>query len=457
MSAAANPQAFSARGTLAIVVAGLISFVVLLGWLGTGAPRENNGGAHAMGKGIAGYAALAAMLGAEGHSVRYNRAPKGSGDAALMVLTPPHEIDPKDIALILDRRRAGIGPTLLILPKWQTEALPSDPRVDPRSWRARLLGPPKAPAGWTAIVGARGPQWHGVLDKIGVSLGAEKGPAAHGWMTADGVRGPLADDHRVLAGGGTDDEGAALVPLVRSGDGRILAGYFADGGSYPALEQLAGTAVSGHESNFRPLVVVFEPDLFNNRGMATRETALLADRLIAALAPADDSGAPADIEFDLALDGLGAPRNLLTLAFTPPFLAATICLLVAVAGAVWSGFVRFGPSRDGAPAARVGRIALVSGGARLLLRARRHHLLTRPYADAVRERLLAALALPRAQADAAIERIQATRAPGTRRFSLAVARLEVARQPATITAAAAELHTIEQALIHASPSAGPQS
>jgi hypothetical protein len=35
-------------------------------------------------------------------------------------------------------------------------------------------------------------------------------------------------------------EGKALIPLVRSGDGRILAAFLDDDGYYPALNDFAG-------------------------------------------------------------------------------------------------------------------------------------------------------------------------------------------------------------------------
>jgi hypothetical protein len=203
----------------------------------------------------------------------------------------------------------------------------------------------------------------------------------------------------------------------------------------------------------KPLVIVFEPDLLNNRGLADRTTALLAQRLILASA----GRGVQRIVFDLSLAGLGTARNLLTLAFSPPFLAATICLILAMVVAIWRGFNRFGPARTGDPAVPLGKTVLVAGGAALLLRARRHHLIARPYADATRERLIVALGLPRrrptAETDIAIARIQQAVAPGTAPFGEVAARLVAAGGAArkaapAIAAQAAQLHSIEQALAH---------
>ena len=456
MSAARNPAAFGSRGTLALIAAGFVSFLVLLVWLGTGEAPANNGGAHGLGKGIAGYAALATMLGADGHQVGFNRVPAHVGGDELVVLTPLPEVDIKDMKTLVQSRRNGVGPTVLVLPKWQTILLDTDPRKPAdstgRAWSG-VFGAPRAPTGWTTIVGVEGPHWQGFLDKTGVSLGRKSAPAAHGWRSADGASGPLPDDHVVLSGGGLDDAGAPLVPLVRGGDGRILAGYFADGGVYPALERLAGADTGGdaaenRSAELKPLIIVFEPDLLNNHGLADKATALMARRLILASA----GRGVQRIVFDLSLAGLGAPRNLLTLAFSPPFLAATICLILAMALAIWRGFARFGPALVGDPALPAGKAVLVAGGAALVLRARRYHLIGGPYADAARERLIVALGLPRRrptpETDAAIERIQRAVAPGTTPFGEVAARLTEARAAPSLAAQAASLHHIEQALGH---------
>jgi hypothetical protein len=457
-----NPAAFGPRGTFALIAAGFVAFLALLYWIGTGEAPANNGGAHGLGKGIAGYAALAGMLSADGHDVGFNRVPRHLGGDEVMVLTPLEFADIKDIKAVIAARRAGRGPTILVLPKWRTTLLDSDPRTPRgkgnRAWTS-VFGAPRAPSGWTTIEGASLPHWPGLLDRVGVALGHVNGPAAHGWRSGDGAAGALPDDHVVLSGGGSDDAGAPLVPLVRSGDGRILAGYFADGGSYPALDAMAGIDPTGdttenRPAGIRPLVIVFEPDLLNNRGMANEATATLARRLVLASA----GRGVQRIVFDVSLAGLGAPRNLLTLAFSPPFLAATICLILAMAAAIWRGFARFGPPLVADPTLPAGKVALVAGGAALLLRARRHHLIAAPYADAARERLMVALGLPRlrpvAETDAAIARIQHSLAPDTMPFGEVAARLAAAKGAGAITAQAAELHQIEQALAHAGQRGG---
>ncbi|EGD60347.1 hypothetical protein Y88_2221 [Novosphingobium nitrogenifigens DSM 19370] len=446
-----NSAPFGPRAMVALVCVGFIAFVALLAAMGTREPRADNGGAHGLGKGISGYAALAAMLSAEGRTVDFTRMPGSAEANALLIVTPLAWADGKDIAQVVNRHRLT-GPVLVVTPKWQAVPLTSDPRVTPSRWNP--FGAPKPPRGWSTVVGTEPPEWKGFLDRTSVRLEQPGGPPAHGWRSADGQSsGPLPDDHVVLSGQGEDDGHHGITPLVTSADGRVLAGYFADGGAYPALDRMAGlTAPTGEDRDMHPLVIVFEPDLLDNMGLADRQTGLLADRLIrAAAGDAEGDAAARPIAFDLSLAGLGQPRNLLSLAFQPPFLAATICLILAAAASIWLGLARFGPALVAAPAIASGKVALVTGSAELILRARRHHLIGAPYAEAARERLIAALGLPRrrpeAETDAAIDRILETRMPGTIPFSTAAHQLGSARRAHDIAAAAAQIHRIERALV----------
>jgi len=48
------------------------------------------------------------------------------------------------------------------------------------------------------------------------------------------------------------------------------------------------------------------------------------------------------VDFDVSLHGIEANRNIIKLMVTPPFLAATLCLLAAGGLVMWQGFNRFG-------------------------------------------------------------------------------------------------------------------
>lgn len=424
-----NENPFSRRMALMLVLFGAGVFVLLLWMVGAGmaSGTTNDGGGHAGGRGLNGYAALAGYLEKRGYTVRRSRSAGALDDPGLLVLTPPAQAKGEALAKIVAARRE-IGPTLVVTPKWIGAPAPA--------------GTAGAKKGWTLLLGTDSPKWQGFLDDVGVAIGPMKG----GWHGA-GAAGTLPKPETVLSG-----QGARLVPLVIGADGRVLAAYI-DDGFYPMLARLAlsPSAVAHNDDDdedviSHPVIVVFEPDLLDNWGMARRENALLADRLFAAAVGDTGRG----VSFDLTQNGLAASPNLLTLAFTPPFLAATLCLLLAALAAGWRAFLRFGPPRRTARAIAFGKRTLVANAAGLIRRSRRLHLTSRPYADAARERLVRALALPRladAEAtEAAIDRALAARAPDAPLFSATAARLRASRRADDMVKAAQDLHSLERTL-----------
>ncbi|PNU01858.1 hypothetical protein [Novosphingobium guangzhouense] len=444
----ANP--FSLWAVLAIVVLGALLFVALLWMIGTGIGMgtANDGKAHVEGKGLNGYAAMADYLERRGFAVEMTRNPGALERSGLLVLTPPAIMKGKDIDKIV-RARRYIGPTLVIVPKWQAMR----PIREQRD---------KAKKGWVRLGGAGTLEWPGFFDEISVATASARNGRAT-WAGA-GLSGTLPDGKVVMSGAGT-----RLVRIVAGAGqpqepgqpqeqgqpqehGRTLAGFMDDGGSYQGLEAIALDRVlhSGEDDQRFPVVFVFEPDLLDNYGMARFENAQLAEALVRATG-VERGGA---VVFDMTLPGYGRAQNLLTLAFTPPFLAATLCLLLAAVAVGWRAFLRFGPPLVPERAIAFGKRALVSNAAGLVRRTRRFHLLGPPYADRVRERLIAALGLPRAlhpdEADAAIDaavsRALAARGAQGEPFSVLAARLRAAGRPHDLLKAARDLHALERTL-----------
>jgi len=426
-----NP--FSRWAVLAIVLLGAALFVALL-WMiatGTGMGSANDGQAHVEGKGVNGYAAMADYLERRGYAVDHVRNPGALDQPGLLVLTPPPFAKGKEIDKIVSARRY-VGPTLVIVPKWTaTEPTPEQQK--------------KAKKGWVRLSGTMPPNWVGFLDDLSVQI-TEVPKASATWKAA-GLTGMLPRPGAVLSGAGT-----GLVRIVGTQDDKLtLAGFMDDGGSYPGLEAIAQDRVlhSGEEEDedLQPIVMVFETDLLDNYGMARFENAQLAEALVRAAGV--KPGGP--IAFDMTLNGYGRSQNLLTLAFTPPFLAATLCLLLAALVVGWRAFLRFGPPLAPERAIAFGKRALVANAAGLVRRTRRLHLLGPPYADRARERLVSALALPRTldadHAAAAIDRALAARGADGEPFSVIAARLRAARRSPDLLKAARDLHALERMLI----------
>ncbi|MEJ2410461.1 MAG: DUF4350 domain-containing protein [Novosphingobium sp.] len=423
----ANP--FSRRAVLGIVLIGSALFLALLWMIGTGTGfgSANNGQAHAASKGLTGYAAMADYLERRGYAVRKVRNEGALAGPGLLVLTPPAFASGKDIEKIVAARRYK-GPTLVITPKWVELPPAQDQQKD-------------AKKGWVRLGGTRGANWQGFLDDVTVEVGKVDANGQPARWSGFGLSGTLPDRNALLWG-----KGERLVPLVIEQDGRILAALIDDGGSYPRLTY--GRRHSEVEDqDLYPLVVVFEPDLLDNYGMARRSSAQLLDRLIPEMEV--EKGAP--VLFDLTLNGLGRSDNLLTLAFTPPFLAATLCLLMAALIIGWRAFLRFGPPFAPDRAIAFGKLALVANSAGFVRRSGRLHLLAGPYAERARERLAQALALPHTlspdQTAEAIDRALASRHPDSEPFTAIVARLKAARRPHDLLKAARDLHALERMLI----------
>lgn len=419
--AAASP--FSTRALLAVLGVGAAAFLLLLyaigaGWTGN---TDRNGGAHAAANGLNGFAGLVRLLEARGHEVSLSRSAAELDTEGLLIVTPQHGADVEELDGVISGRRYT-GSTLVILPKWF--AVPADQATDA-----------DVPRGWVALGGALPPEWAAKLD---VLQGGAIAPAwARGWRGM-GRSGALPDAKTLVT-----LKAENLVPLVRDDRGRPLAGFVQDGGTYPVLAEAASAPSPDSDDPDRwAVVMVAEPDLLNNYGLADRRRAELAVALVEAALEGQDI----PIVFDLSIAGLGQADNLLTLAFRPPFLAATLCLLLAALVIAWRGLRRFGPPLVEAPALAMGKRQLAENSAALVERARRVHLLGPPYAALVAARLAALLGIrdadPEAR-DAAIARALAERGLADD-YSARAEALRRARKPAELLRAAGALKTLER-------------
>lgn len=364
---AGNP--FSQRAVLGIVLFGAIAFLLTLYFIGMDEMGNdpNDSGGHASAKGLNGYAALVQLMERRGHTVTVSRKEGDLGNEGLVILTPPHGAKGEDLARIANERRYT-GPTIVILPKWMASALPKDQKG--------------VKQGWVELYGPQLPEWEGFADDVSIALGVSPS-----WRSSH-LSGKLPTHDHVLSG-----SGPTLVPLVRDADGKhVLAGFVQDDGYYSGLNVMAGVDQfsGGEDEEMFPLIFVFEPDLLNNYGMANRSNAMLAEELVDAALNGED----APIYFDLTQNGMARSMNLLTLAFTPPFLAATLCLIIAAIVVGWRALRRFGPPLAEGRAIAFGKRQLVENSAGFIRRTRRLHLLGPPYATLMRKRIARTLGLP---------------------------------------------------------------
>ena len=419
---------FSRRSAIALIVFGGAVFVALLYLLGMGEPNRdaNDGGAHALGKGLTGYAALVELLEASGQDVDISRDAASLTDESLLVLTPPLGADAEDIQTIIEDRRY-VGPTMLVLPKWRAMRVPPGVSSD-------------AEDGWVILAGSQSPEWLSQLDAL---------PDGETRLDKDVTRwSGLGYSGRPVAPNAVQSiSGNDLVALVRDDHGQMLAGYL-DDGSYPDLAKSAGRSAvyDDRDDDQWPIVVVAEPDLLNNYGFSQRSNGEAGRALV--LAALDGYDLP--IVFDTTLNGLGGTQNLLTLAFTPPFLAATLCLILAGIVVGWRAFNRFGPPLAEARAIAFGKRQLVANSAALIQRARRPHLLADPYARLMRYRIAKRLGLRErgepGEVEAAIDETLNRRQPDEPSFSSLAAEMRGARGPNELLRAARALKSLERTI-----------
>lgn len=136
--------------------------------------------------------------------------------------------------------------------------------------------------------------------------------------------------------------------------------------------------------------ILSEPDLINTMAFETQSGAHLASAIINEII--GEAGLEWQvIDFDVSLHGIESNRNIVKLMVTPPFLAATLCLLAAGGLVAWQGFNRFGdPTRVRADYAQ-GPVSLAETAAEFMEIAGRAQGTGEAYAGLIRRQVAEAL------------------------------------------------------------------
>jgi len=124
-----------------------------------------------------------------------------------------------------------------------------------------------------------------------------------------------------------------------------------------------------------------EPLAFNSQGGAQIANAIVDD----IIAHADINQLSVDI--DVSLHGIQSNQNIVKLMMTPPFLAATLCLLAAGILVAWQGFNRFGDPARVRPDYRQGPVSLARTAAEFMGIANRAHHTGEDYAELIRRQV----------------------------------------------------------------------
>ena len=132
--------------------------------------------------------------------------------------------------------------------------------------------------------------------------------------------------------------------------------------------------------------VLSEPDLVNTMAFTSQGGAMLASALIDDVI--DEAGIDLlTADFDVSLHGIQSNRNIIKLMVTPPFLAATLCLLAAGGLVAWQGFNRFGDPSRMKPDYAQGPVSLARTAAEFMGIANRAHRTGEAYAELLRRQV----------------------------------------------------------------------
>ncbi len=155
---------------------------------------------------------------------------------------------------------------------------------------------------------------------------------------------------------------------------------------YDVIMRIDGHAVLIRLKDSRTFLIS-EPDLLNTIAFQTQTSARLALGVIdEVLIESEAEFYHAD--FDVSLHGIEENRNLVKLMVTPPFLAATLCLLLAGGLIGWQGFNRFGDPVIERPDYAQGPVSLAETAAEFIEVANRTHRTGADYAELVRRQVI---------------------------------------------------------------------
>jgi hypothetical protein len=395
-----HASVFNPRLVAGIVAAGIAAFAafLLLFAYADDFRSGHDGRGHPLSVSAIGFSGLVKLIGLQGGDARLIRNPIELDREDLVVVALEERTGAKAVAELLKARDER--PTLLILPKW---AVAPNPLRQEWVQAAGLNLPAMNAAALKEVAAVEVHQYR--LRGRGAATGRE---------ALEGLEVPLGASLQTVSG-------EALEPVLVAAGGRMLIARVGE----------------------RPLYILAEPDLMNNRGLKdparARATLAILDRL-------STSGARA-VDFDLTVNGFGRKPGVLRLAFEPPFLALTLALFVAALLAGLHGAFRFGPAARDDRAVPLGKAALVENSAGLFRLARREAAVGPAYADLIREAAAhasgAGPSLTGEALDLYLDRLSPPEAP----FSALAGRAAAARNRFDLLAAARDLFSWKKDLI----------
>jgi hypothetical protein len=339
-----------ALGLVVVSALSLLAYVVLNAF----APElrgDQTGSSNVLSKSAIGFAGLKVLLDASGEATLIDRGEKSADRSgySLTILTPEiFGTSSKDLA----QTARAKGSHLVVLPKWLVASDPEHP-------------------GWALKLDALDAKEIGaLLDDLskGTKIARRKGVAKVALSWSDVPEQPPASSTPIRLDTLQTLSGKNWLPVLADEKGEMV------------IAQLKGTSI----------FVLADPDLLNTQGVHDPLIARLATLIVDYLR---DTEGP--IDFDVTLNGFRATPDLMHEAFSPPFLGATLCALLAAALLGFHAFSRFGTPRGPGRSIAFGKRALADSTAGLIRMLGREPHMAMRYALTVRNLALRRLGAPR--------------------------------------------------------------
>ena len=395
----ASTPLFSVRTMLWVVLVGIFAFsaLVVLAAYAPDLRSGSDGGAHALSRSAVGFGGVVELLKGldEPAVVSRNRPPPTDTGKGLLILTPDPSTGPKEIEALHFN-----GVKLVVLPKWIARPHPINP-----DWMMKFGLLPadliKGPVGEAKVK-------TDVRRRPGVSRPVLTASSGFGFPAGETIPLGPVDQLQTISGPGWD-------PVLTDEQGRPVLVVAKQGG----------------------VAVLSDPDLLNTQGVANLTAARAAVWII------DKLRTGGVVAFDVTLNGYGRGRSLLKLAFGPPLLGATLCLVAAALMMGLHAVIRFGPPDRPPPVLALGKRALADNSAALVRMAKREPRMAPAYAALTREAAARAVGAPRdlgpEQLDALLDRLGAANGASDR-FSALAAEAGAAKTNAELMSVAERLH-----------------
>jgi hypothetical protein len=326
MSSAANTSAFSRRGLIGVVALLSVSLLSMLIWsiFGKEIRSTDSAEANSFSRSALGHHAFVSLLRRLKIDtlVSRNRSGGKAGARATLVIAEPR-VGTGERQRLLDELVESADHILVVLPKWEG------------------VEDPKHPGWLRSVEPVSKYEIEEVLDALGIDAEVQR-------------------PHDVVANRGTAPRWRSTT--IQTTPQLFRPQVLTSREIEPIIQCDSGTLVGWADSSVGQILVLSDPDLLANHGLARPGNASVMMSILDLVRPSDAS----PVVIDETLHGFGREPSIYRALFDFPLLLATLHVLAAVAILLWAGMARFGPPSPVAAVQAAGKTTLIENTAALL-------------------------------------------------------------------------------------------